>query len=412
VSIGARSVALAAGIAAVLGAPLIVSLTADAADDVLLSRNRPATASSVAGPAYPAAAAVDVDAGTRWAGVAVAGTQWLRIDLGATQTVNRVKLRWERAYAKAYRIQVSTDGTSWTDLYSTRSGNGGYDDLRQLNGRGRYLRVLATQRGTSFGYSLWEAQVFGPGPAIPATPKASPTTAPAGTGLDDPKKKEYAMELVSSAENSTLGWRGQFGYIEDIHDGRGYTAGIIGFCSGTSDMLAVVTEYTRRKPANVLARYLPALRAVDGSDSHAGLDPGFTAAWKAAAADPVFQRTQEDERDLMYFDPAVTLARTDGLRALGQFAYYDAAVMHGMSGLRSIRGDALKAARTPTQGGDESVWLSAFLDARVREMQTEEAHSDTTRVDTAQRVFLKNSNLDLDAPLAWKVYGDRYSITR
>jgi chitosanase len=44
-------------------------------------------------------------------------------------------------------------------------------------------------------------------------------------------------------------------------------------------------------------------------------------------------------------------------------------------------------------------------------MRTEEAHSDTTRVDTAQRVFLTNGNLDLNTPLTWKVYGDTFSIT-
>jgi chitosanase len=113
----------------------------------------------------------------------------------------------------------------------------------------------------------------------------------------------------------------------------------------------------------------------------------------------------------MYFKPSVALAMADRVRALGQFAYYDAAVMHGMSGLRSIRNAALKAAKTPKQGGDEAAWLAAFLDARVREMRTEEAHSDTTRVDTAQRVFLKNSNFDLNTPLTWKVYGDRFQIT-
>jgi chitosanase len=43
-------------------------------------------------------------------------------------------------------------------------------------------------------------------------------------------------------------------------------------------------------------------------------------------------------------------------------------------------------------------------------MRTEEAHSDTSRVDTAQRVFLRNGNLDLDVPLTWKVYGDRFSV--
>ena len=215
---------------------------------------------------------------------------------------------------------------------------------------------------------------------------------------------------MSSAENSSLNWRGQYGYIEDVGDGRGYTGGLVGFCSGTSDMLAVVTEYTRRKPVNGLTRYLPALRTVDGSDSHAGLDPGFTAAWRAAAADPVFQKVQEDERDRMYFDPAVTLARTDGLRALGQFAYYDTAVMHGGDGLRRIRAEAMKSAPTPKLGGDEIAYLDAFLTARVRAMKTEAAHSETSRVDTAQRVFLKASNLDLNLPLAWSVYGDRYQI--
>jgi chitosanase len=85
--------------------------------------------------------------------------------------------------------------------------------------------------------------------------------------------------------------------------------------------------------------------------------------------------------------------------------------MPGMSGLRSIRTAALKVAKTPQQGGDEAAWLAAFLDARVREMRTEEAHSDTTRVDTAQRLFLKNSNFDLNPPLTWKVYGDRYRIS-
>jgi chitosanase len=405
-------VAFGAGTAVVLCVPLAVSVTADAADDVLLSRNRPVRASSTHSAAYAATNVADVNNQTRWASVSGPGTQWLRIDLGRSQPVRRVKLNWEKAYATRYRIQVSGDGTTWTDLYATAAGDGEIDDRKGLSGAGRYLRVLALTRATTAGYSLREVQVYGPGPAAPRTPQveAGSTVPTAARGLTDPKRREIAFQLVSTAENSTLDWRGQYGYIEDIGDGRGYTAGIVGFCSGTSDMLALVTEYTRRKPDNKLAKYLPALRTVDGSDSHAGLDPGFTADWTAAAADPVFQKAQEDERDRMYFHPAVTLARTDGLRALGQFAYYDAAVMHGMSGLRGIRNDAMKKAKAPRQGGDEIGWLTAFLDARVAEMRTEEAHSDTTRVDTAQRVFLRQGNLDLNPPLTWSVYGDRFEI--
>ncbi|MFE9387210.1 chitosanase [Streptomyces sp. NPDC007025] len=258
------------------------------------------------------------------------------------------------------------------------------------------------------------------GASLASVPLAGARSLPAAsagvpqTGLDDPARKEIAMQLVSSAENSSLDWQAQYGYIEDIGDGRGYTAGIIGFCSGTGDLLGLVERYTDGAPGNLLARYLPALRAVDGSDSHDGLDPRFPGDWRTAARDHLFRQAQNDERDRGYFDPAVAQGRDDGLRALGQFAYYDAFVMHGggsgATGFGSIRERALGRARPPAAGGDETAYLHAFLDARVRAMKQEEAHRDTSRIETAQRVFLREGNLDLEPPLEWMVYGDGYRI--
>lgn len=248
--------------------------------------------------------------------------------------------------------------------------------------------------------------------ALPGT--AGGAEAPYATGLDAPAKKEIAMKLVSSAENSSLDWRAQYAYIEDIADGRGYTAGIIGFCSGTGDLLDVVERYTERRPGNVLAPYLPALRRVNGTASHEGLDPDFPRDWRTAARDEEFTRAQDDERDRVYFDPAVSRGKSDGLGVLGQFIYYDALVMHGdgddSAGFGSIRGRALSRARPPAQGGDEVAYLHAFLDARVWAMKQEAAHEDTSRVDTAQRVFLAAGNLGLDTPLDWAVYGDRFHL--
>ena len=232
--------------------------------------------------------------------------------------------------------------------------------------------------------------------------------------LFDAKKKEIAMELVSSAENSSLDWKAQYTYIEDIGDGRGYTGGIIGFCSGTGDMLQVVQDYANREPGNGLAKYLPALKKVNGTDSHSGLGSAYVSAWHKAASDTAFQAAQDAERDSTYFNPAVNQAKADGLHALGQFIYYDAMVMHGpgddSDSFGGIRKAAMKKAKTPAQGGNETTYLNAYLDARKAVMKKEEAHSDTSRVDTEQRVFLNNGNLSLDTPLKWKTYGDSYSI--
>lgn len=174
-------------------------------------------------------------------------------------------------------------------------------------------------------------------------------------------------------------------------------------------MLELVEAYTKNYPNNGLASFLPALRKVNGTASHTGLT-GFTTAWANEAKKAEFQAAQEKERDDVYFNPSVALGKSDGISVLGQFAYYDAAVVHGFDGMQSVRARALKKAKTPAQGGNEIAYLNAFLDERVVEMKKEAAHEDTSRIDTAQRVFLNNGNLNLNTPLSWKVYGDSFSI--
>ena len=243
-----------------------------------------------------------------------------------------------------------------------------------------------------------------------AAPSTEPTIKP---GLRDPAKKEIAMELVSSAENSSLDWKAQYTYIEynvehNEKENRGYTAGIIGFTSRTHDMLELVEHYEQIAPNNPLSPFLQALKKVDGTPSTEGLGDPFIAAWKQAAKDPQFQQAQDHERDRVYFDPAVDRAQADGLHELGQFMYYDAAVMHGSAS--AIRRKAMTHAKTPAQGGDEVTYLNAFLNARKSAMKAEEAHSDTSRVDTMQRKFLREGNLSLTPPLVFKTYGDPYHI--
>ena len=126
--------------------------------DVALGK--PATASSVEpGSPHVPGRAVDGNSTTRW-GSAYSDPQWIRVDLGRSYAINRVRLNWETAYGRAYQVQVSNDGNTWTNLFATTTGDGGVDDLT-VNGSGRYVRVNGTQRGTQWGYSLWDLNVYG-----------------------------------------------------------------------------------------------------------------------------------------------------------------------------------------------------------------------------------------------------------
>ena len=252
--------------------------------------------------------------------------------------------------------------------------------------------------------------------AVDATETGTPTetdvvTATGDTSEDTLRKEVFA--LVSSAENSSTDYAEQYQYIEDIGDGRGYTAGIIGFTSGTGDLLDVVNRYTELKPGNELEKYISALQKVNGTDSHEGLGDAFVADWKTAAQSDEMIQAQNDILNAQYMCPAIAYAKEDGLSPLGQYIYYDALVVHGSGDsidcFEAIRDAALTKAAAPSDGGSEYDYLTAFLDARIPVMQMEDAHSDLSRIDT-QRKFLEESNYNLELPLEWNMYGDFFIL--
>ena len=126
-----------------------------------LAQNKAVLVSSTETPSLPGPYAVDGNTGTRWASL-YSDPQWIRVDLGTNYNINRVILNWEAAYASAYQIQVSNNGTTWTNVYSTTTGNGGIDDISFGSTSARYVRMYGTTRATQYGYSLWEFEVYGP----------------------------------------------------------------------------------------------------------------------------------------------------------------------------------------------------------------------------------------------------------
>lgn len=135
----------------VYGTPVVVS-----AGNIAL--NRPAVSSSNEGEGLAATYAVDGKPGTRWASLAT-DAQWIYVDLGSSRAISGVVLQWETAYGKAYNIQTSNDANQWTTIKSITDGNGGFDDV-PVTGTGRYVRIQGVTRGTGYGYSLWDFEVY------------------------------------------------------------------------------------------------------------------------------------------------------------------------------------------------------------------------------------------------------------
>jgi beta-glucosidase len=116
------------------------------------------TVSSAMSTNTPGSAAVDGDPTTTWTSLA-SDPQWITVDLGEIKDLSRVRLLWGTNYATSYQIEISTNDTNWTSVYTTTSGSGGTQDIL-VSGRGRYIQVYGTQRAGAGGYSLSEFDVF------------------------------------------------------------------------------------------------------------------------------------------------------------------------------------------------------------------------------------------------------------
>lgn len=141
-----------------------------------LARGRPVQASGTE-HGYAPSSAVDHDSSTRWASAEWADGAWLQVDLGERRSVDRVVLNWERAYAKAYRIEVSDDGSQWRTAWETVNSDGGHDTASFDPVDARYVRVTAVQRATRYGISVFDFEVYGAAgdrPPVSGPPSSQP----------------------------------------------------------------------------------------------------------------------------------------------------------------------------------------------------------------------------------------------
>ena len=122
-----------------------------------LALGKAATAS--AGPLQAVANAFDGSGTTRWES-AYTDAQYITVDLGAVQTIDRIRLTWESALGKDFTLDVSNDGMTWQAAATITGNTSTSNEYANLGKTGRYVRMNGTARGTAYGYSLYEFEVF------------------------------------------------------------------------------------------------------------------------------------------------------------------------------------------------------------------------------------------------------------
>lgn len=139
-----------------------------------LAQSKSVTASSYSGSLYPYYA-VDPDTSTRWSS-AYTNNQWITVDFGSPQKFNEVELFWEVAYGSEYKIQATDNTNAWTDILHVTNGMGG-DEIKNFPTiTNRYVRMYGIQRGTKWGFSLFDFGVYYV-PSLPAEPNDLSATA-------------------------------------------------------------------------------------------------------------------------------------------------------------------------------------------------------------------------------------------
>ena len=267
-----------------------------------LARDQPATASSSETGTTTPNKANDGNSGTRWSS-SFADNQWWQVDLGSVKPVDRVSLNWEAAYASSYKIQVSSDGTTFTTVATVSATGPGLKTTDFAETPARYVRVLGVTRATAYGISFWDAQVFdmgsGGGGAVPvntALPTVSGSavqgqvlTATDGSWSGSPTSFRYQWQRCDSAggacqpiANATI--RTYLLTPSDV----GWTVGVIVTATnGSGDSLPAASAVTA-----VVAGDLALTRPTSASSSESGSmapnmanDGNSSTRWSSSFAD-------------------------------------------------------------------------------------------------------------------------------
>ena len=106
--------------------------------------------------------AVDAKSDTRYASKQK-DDAFFYIDLGNTEKINKIVIDWEAAYAKEYKVQLSMDAITWTDVAKVTKDSQSKDVIEfPYYLQAKFVKFQGIKRATDYGYSFYSFEVYGP----------------------------------------------------------------------------------------------------------------------------------------------------------------------------------------------------------------------------------------------------------
>jgi chitosanase len=186
-----------------------------------------------------------------------------------------------------------------------------------------------------------------------------------------------------------------YGYVEDLDDGRGFTVTQYGFCTYNTEVAEVIERIVSREPDTPLKSFIAKLPPQDWDGHDLG---DFAAVWRREAkTSKALAAACDEAADTLYLAPAVAAAASVGISSpVGIAIFYDTLVQHG----DSDDPDSLSAIMKATPRAPEAEYLRAFLDARKRvllhasDKETRDAWRESApRVEALRALLERNPNL-------------------
>lgn len=237
-----------------------------------------------------AATMLDNNFGTRWQDASNKDTAWVVVNLGSVKNVNSIKVYWENANAKAYKISFSTDNVNFVNelSYTNMAANNRTDIISGLNVDCQYIKMQGVTRQLPYGYSIYEFEVYPAYTPVLTSLSLTPATSTAQIGVS----KQLTVNGLDQLGNAITLTNATTWSV----DGSGATVDATGLFTGFSKGLYTITATNSGISKTATVEILPVepnisivsgvVASASSGTASAAIDNNNGTRWESLFTDP------------------------------------------------------------------------------------------------------------------------------